>query len=330
MAKYDKTTEGLTLVHDFAQEVKGKIFLLTGPSKGGIGAETVVTLAYGGPAMIILLGRSLSKIQPIIDSIKEINPDIKVKFVEIDLSSLRSTREAAQKILDDEEISHVNVVINNAAVMGPPWQQTEDGFELQLAAGHLGHFVLTNSIMPKILAAGAGARIVNVSSSGHRYNPFRFFDPNYTIPGSYNGFAAYGSVKTANILFSVALNRRLTPRGIHAYAIHPGSISTNLQEYMKVYGAEEAAIMEDGCWRVLGMSLATHRATGGWKTLAQGCATTLRAALDPDLVKEEGVYLEDNNLTTDTRLIKEWATDAELAEQCWKLSEDLVGQKFEI
>ncbi|KAF3005473.1 hypothetical protein E8E14_008424 [Neopestalotiopsis sp. 37M] len=335
MAKYDATTEGSTLVQDLAQEVNGRIFLLTGPSKGGIGAETVMTLAQGGPAMIILLGRSLSKIQPTIDSIKEINPDIKVKYVEIDLSSLRSTREAAQKILEDDEISHINVVINNAAVMGPPYQKTEDGFELQLAANHLGHFVLTNTIMPKILAAGGThgtARIVNVSSSGHRYNPFRFFDPNYTAPGAYNGFGAYGSVKTANILFSVALNRRLADAShgsVRAYALHPGSISTNLQDYMKAYGPEEAAEVEDGCWRVMGMSMATLRATGGWKTLAQGCATTLRAALDPDLIKESGVYLEDTNLTTDTRLIKEWATDAELAEKCWKLSEELVGQKFD-
>ncbi|KAI4603022.1 hypothetical protein KJ359_005812 [Pestalotiopsis sp. 9143b] len=326
MAKYDNTTEGLTLVHDFDEQVRGRVFLLTGPSQGGIGAETVITLAHGAPEMIILLGRSLSKIQPTIDSIKEINPDVKVKFIEVDLSSLRSTREAAQKILQDGEIGHIDVAINNAAVMGPPYQTTEDGLELQLAANHLGHFVLTNTVLPKVLAAGPGARVVNVSSSGHRYNPFRFFDPNYAVPGSYNGFAAYGSVKTANVLFSVALNRR----GVRSYALHPGSISTNLQDHMKAYGPLEAALMDDGCWRVVGMSMASYRAQGTWKTLGQGCATTLRAALDPGLVEEEGVYLEDANLTTDTRLIKEWATDAELAEKLWKLSEDLVGQTFDV
>ncbi|KAK6198322.1 AP-2 complex subunit sigma [Pestalotiopsis sp. IQ-011] len=109
-----------------------------------------------------------------------------------------------------------------------------------------------------------------------------------------------------------------------------GGIGTNLQDHMKAYGPLEAALMDDGCWRVVGMSMASYRAQGAWKTLGQGCATTLRAALDPGLVEEEGVYLEDANITTDTRLVKEWATDAELAEKLWKLSEELVGQKFDV
>ncbi|KAH8201281.1 hypothetical protein TruAng_004525 [Truncatella angustata] len=303
--------------------------LLTGPSKGGIGAETAISLAHGGPAIIILLGRSLEKIQPIIDSIKQINSSVNVKYIELDLASLRSTRKAAQTILADEEIDHIDVVINNAAVMACPYQKTEDGFELQLAANHLGHFALTNTIMPKIMAAGSGARVVFVSSNGHRFNPFRFFDPNYDTPGSYHEVGAYGSSKSAMILFAVALNQRLASRGIKAYALNPGSISTNLQAHM-VPSAATAHMWDDGCWRILGMSMAKYRETRPLKTLQQGCATTLRAALDPDLVNQDGVYLEDTNLTTDTRLVKEWATDPELAEKCWVLSEELVGQKFDI
>lgn len=303
---------------------------MTGPSKGGIGAETVISLAHGKPATLILLGRSLAKVQPTIDSIKHINSNIKVKFIELDLASFKSTREAAQTILNDDEISRIDVVINNAAVMACPFEKTEDGLELQLAANHLGHFVFTNTIMPKILAAGPGARLVFVSSSGHRYNPFRFADPNYTVPGSYGEFAAYGSSKSAMILYAVALNNRLASRGIRAYALHPGSIVTNLQVHMNASGPASMDIIDDGCWRTMGMSFAKYREVGQRKTLQQGCATTLRAALDPDLTKEEGVYLEDSQLTTDTRLIKEWASDPELAEKCWKLSEELVGQKFDI
>ncbi|KAK9773548.1 hypothetical protein AB5N19_11023 [Seiridium cardinale] len=329
MAKYDAYTEGLSLVHYFADKVKGRTFLLTGPSKGGIGAETVISLAHGAPAIIILLGRSLDKIQPTIDSIKEINDTIKVKFVKVDLASLSSTRTAAETILADDEIVHIDVVIDNAAVMACAYQKTEDGFELQLAANYLGHFVLTNTIIPKILAAGPGGRIVIVSSSGHRYNPFRSFDPNSDIPGSYGEFAAYGSSKSAMILYAVALNQRLASRGVHAYGLHPGSISTNLQDHVKALGPAAMDIMDDGSWRVMGMSIAKFRATSPTKTLQQGCATTLRAALDPHLVEEDGVYLEDSNLVTDTRLIKEWASDPELAEKCWKLSEEMVRQKFD-
>lgn len=280
--------------------------------------------------MIILLGRTLSKIQPTIDSIKGINEKIKVKFVELDLSSLTSTREAALYILSDDEISHIDVVINNAAVMACPYQKTEDGFELQLAANHLGHFVLTNTIMPKMLAAGPGSRLVFVSSSGHRHAPFRFADPNFDKPGSYGAFESYGSSKTAMILYAAALRQRLASHDIHVYALHPGSISTNLQDNLRALGPEAMEVMDDGCWRVMGMGMAKYRATVPQKTLQQGCATTLRAALDPDLPKEDGLYLEDTNLTTDTKLIKEWATDSELAVRLWKRSEELVGQNFDI
>jgi NAD(P)-dependent dehydrogenase (short-subunit alcohol dehydrogenase family) len=313
---------------------------VTGPSKGGIGAETAISLAHGAPAMLILLGRSLERVQPTIDAIKEVNPNVPVKFFEVDLASLKSVRRAAQVILADGDIPGIDVTVNNAAVMACPQQATEDGFEYQLAANHLGHFVLTNTIMPKIKAAAAAAgnkngggsgRIVVVSSSGHRYNPFRVFDPNYAQAGSYSEFGAYGSSKSAMLLYAVALNRRLAAsRGVYAYGVHPGSIATNLQGHMQNMSADALGVLEDGCWRIMGMGMAKFRTRVPRKSLQGGCATTLRAALDPSLPQAEGVYLEDTVLTTDTRLAKEWATDPELAEQCWKVSEELACEKFEI
>ncbi|KAI8964370.1 NAD(P)-binding protein [Daldinia sp. FL1419] len=331
MATYDRNTEGLTLVHKFADQVKGRTFLLTGPSPGGIGAETVTSLAAESPELLILVGRSPEKIQTVIDTIKKVNPSVKTKFVQTDLSSLESVRKAAQTILDDPEITKIDVVINNAAVMATPFELTGDKLELQLQANHLGHFILTNKIMPKIIAAGPSARIVNVSSAGHKYAGVRFEDPNFTEPGSYSEFASYGQSKSANVLYAVALNKRLASRGIHAFAVHPGSIQTNLQTYMKqIDSAHLASIIEDAVQKLWGRTLAEHRELDPYKTLQQGCGTTLRAALDPDLVKEEGVYLQDTNLTTDPNDVKEWATSPELAEKLWKLSEELVGEKFDI
>lgn len=310
---------------------------MTGPSKGGIGAETVISLAHGSPAMLVLLGRSLERVQPTIDSVAEINPNVKVKFFAVDLASLKSVRRAAQEILADGEIAQIDVAIDNAAVMACPRQTTEDGFEYQLASNYLGHFVLTNTIMPKIVAGAAGARgsgrIVLVSSSGHRYNPFRIFDPNWNDPGSYNEMGAYGSSKSAMNLYAVALNRRLAAAGVRAYALHPGSILTNLQVHMNaaISGGDAAramAVLDDGCWRIMGKSMAAFRAADVPKSLEAGCATTLRAALDPGLADQEGVYLEDTALTTDPRLIKEWATDPEFAERSWAVTEELVGEKF--
>ncbi|KAI0889112.1 NAD(P)-binding protein [Annulohypoxylon maeteangense] len=215
--------------------------------------------------------------------------------------------------------------------MATPFELTQDGFELQFAASHLGHFILTNTILPKVLAAGSGARIVGLTSSGHRYSGVRFSDPNFQEPGSYTRYDAYGQAKSAVILYAVALNKRLARRGVHAYAVHPGSIQTNLQSHvMQVPPEELAVMMEDAAVRVMGMSLEEYRRTNPWLTLQQGCATTLRAALDLGLVKREGVYLQNCDLTTDAKWVREWATDPELAEKLWTLSEELVGEKFDV
>lgn len=107
--------------------------------------------------MLIVVGRSAEKAQATIDAIKGVNADVKAKFVEADLTSLKSVRKAAQIIREDTEIAKIDVVINNAAVMATPFKLTEDGLESQLQANHLDHFLLTNKLTPKILAAGPGA-----------------------------------------------------------------------------------------------------------------------------------------------------------------------------
>ncbi|KAI1755171.1 putative retinol dehydrogenase 12 [Xylaria castorea] len=330
MAPYNRETEGLQLVHEFADQVKNRDFLITGPTPGGLGAETAISIAAEHPAMIILIGRSQAKAQPTIDAIKGVNADVKVKFIEAELSSLKSVRAAAQTILNDKEITKIDVVINNAAVMACPQRKTEDGLDYQFAINHLSHFVLTNKIMPKILAAGPGARIVSVSSSGHRFTGIRFNDPNFAEPGSYKEFASYGQAKTANILYAVELNKRLASRGIHAYAPTPGSVATNLQVHMKALGDRVTEVLDEAAYKINGISIAETRTRDPTKTLQQGSASLIRPAIDPNLVNEEGIFIDDANLTTDPKDIKSWATDPELAAKCWKLSEELVGEKFDI
>lgn len=285
----------------------------------GIGAETAISLAHGAPAILILLGRSLQKIEPVITAVQSINPSIRIKFVEADLASLASVRAAARSILDDPEIGHIDVVINNAAVMFCPYEKTVDSFELQFASGHLGHFVLTNRLMPRILAAGPGSRVVNISSSGTKLGDINWEDPNFLMEGSYTPLRGYGQAKTANILFSVALNKRLAAGGTRSYALHPGSVATGLQRHLDKEIADAASAI------VLGDSSArTQR-----KTLQQGCSTTLRAALDPDLPSQEGVFLADCELVTESFWLAPWSTDPQNAERLWRLSEELVGEKFE-
>lgn len=255
-----------------------------------------------------------------------------MKFVDADLASNASVRKAAQQINADAEVSQLDVVINNAAVMACPFALTADGNELQLAADHLGHFLLTNLLMPKILKAGASiddpaalgrGRIVNVSSSGNKYAGIRWSDPNFTAVGSYTPYEAYGQAKTANVLFTLGLNARVADRGLHAYALHPGSIRTNLQAHMT------AEIAADAAERIFG-GVEAAKSAARPKTLQQGCATTLRAALDPELPRREGVWLADCELADgDATFVAPWALDLADAERCWGWSEELVGEKFE-
>jgi NAD(P)-dependent dehydrogenase (short-subunit alcohol dehydrogenase family) len=317
MAQYGFSTEGSAMVSDFSSQVKDKIFLITGPSEGGIGAETAISLAHGSPSTVLLLGRSLPKIQPTIDAIHNINPAIVTKFVTINLDSLSSVRKAATTILSDPEIPHIDVMINNAAIMFCPYGVTEDGYELQFATNYLSHFLLTNILIPKILL-GASKRIVNVSSSAHNRSSIRFDDIGFSKGEKYDAWGAYGQAKTANILFSVALNQRLGEKGVKSFALHPGSIASGLQKYLT--DEMRAAALKQ--LQAAGHEMPTR------KTMQQGCSTTLRAALDPDLETDESVYLVDCQIVEVGKDLKAYALDDESARKLWETSEQMVEQNF--
>jgi len=163
--------------------------LITGASANSIGAETAITLArHGSPAQIILPGRSQSKIDPVIATIKDLNPEVKVKFVPLDLSSPSSVRAAAAQILSDPEVEKIDVLINCAGVMVCPYTAVPEfkdkqgrPLERQFATNHVGHFLFTNLLLEKVRKAAPGARIVNVSSSGHRLGGIRWDDVGFEV-----------------------------------------------------------------------------------------------------------------------------------------------------
>ena len=195
MTGFEHSTTGAQVVEYFKDRVKNKIgqitishlglalltcviVLITGPSEGGIGAETAFCLAAGSPACILLAGRSLSKIQPVIDRIGAAYPDLETRFVSLDLSSQSSVREAAAKI--NESVQSIDFLINNAAIMGCPFAKTADGIESQFGTNYIGHFLLTNLIMERLIA-GQGARVINVSSSAHRMSDVQLDDYNFEV-----------------------------------------------------------------------------------------------------------------------------------------------------
>jgi NAD(P)-dependent dehydrogenase (short-subunit alcohol dehydrogenase family) len=197
--------------------------VITGPSWESIGSETVIALAKGAPAMFVLLGRDISKIQPVIDEVHKISPVTVTKFLEVHLDSLASVRKVAQQILEDRDIQAIDVLINNAGIMACPYAKTEDNIERQFATNHVGHFMLTNLIMPKLLKTSPNARVVNVSSYGNVLSDV-LEDPNFGVDGKdYNPFISYGQSKAANVLFAVGLNERFGGKGLKAFAMDPGS-----------------------------------------------------------------------------------------------------------
>ncbi|KAI8724547.1 hypothetical protein NCS52_00024100 [Fusarium sp. LHS14.1] len=328
MAPYTPETPISELIADYASIIKGKTILTTGVTLKGLGATFVEATATASPGLLILAGRTASKLEDLSKSLAATHPDIKTRHLIVDLTSMDSVRKAAEEVNGWDDVPKIDVVVNNAAVMAIPYSTTMDGFETQFAAGHLGHFLLTNLIMDKILASES-PRVVNISSNGHSFSPVRHYDPHFSKEGeTYNMWAAYGQTKTANMLFSLSLAQKLGSRGLQSYSVDPGLImTTNLGTHLDFSSPDKD----------LASLLQAHRERGhleGWEFFAPipvevGAATHAFAAFDPNIKASNGAHLLKSRVAdpyVDT--VKSWARDIVEADKTWKLSEELVKQKF--
>ena len=211
---------------DNITDQSGRIAIVTG-ANSGIGFAAARVLAEKG-AEVIVASRSEEKGQAAVERIKTGKPGVKVKFMRLDLASLKSVKEFADRFRN--KYDRLDLLINNAAVMMPPYSKTEDGFELQFGTNHLGHFALTGHLLDLLLKA-PGARIVNVSSVAHRWGGINFDDLNWE--SKYDKMGSYGQSKLANLLFTYELQRRLTKAqaNVICTAAHPGWTATDLQRY---------------------------------------------------------------------------------------------------
>ncbi|MCJ1383961.1 hypothetical protein MMC17_007075 [Xylographa soralifera] len=323
MPSFDSSTTGDQVVQAFGTEAKGKTVLLTGPSESGVGAQTAIFLAAAKPKEIFLAGRNLAKIQPVIDQIKKEHPEVATTFVQLDLADLSSVRKAAKEVAG--KVDKLDYLINNAGIMAvKEYKKTPDGFEIQFGSNHVGHFLLTNLLMPKIQAAGKGARIINVSSFGYMSGGIRFDDSAFSNGAQYNPWTAYAQSKTANILFASALARKLKSKGIEAFSLNPGLIfesklMVNVDQEMFVDGHAVATAALNGD--------AMPEAAMSPHSLSQGSATPLWAVLNPELSSHSGAFLVDCAVWDQP--LRPHAIGQDKEDKLWELSEKLVGQKFE-
>lgn len=288
----------------------GKRAVITGATSG-LGLETARSLATAGAA-VTLTARSEAKAEEALAQLREAVPAAQFDYVLLELADLKQVRSAAATLL--ERHPQIDMLINNAGIMACPLERTAEGCELQFGTNHIGHFLWTCLLAPALQAPGT--RVVNLSSAGHKAGAVDFDDPHYERR-DYEKWGAYGQAKTANILFSVGLNKR----GIHANAVHPGGILTNLGRHMEQSDYEY-------------LSSAPQMKDMEFKSVEQGAATSVWAATSPALAGKGGLYLEDCQISAPVTEANPgvgyapYALDATAAEKLWQLSEEIVGERF--
>ena len=177
LAPFSSTTTGKEVVKAFAAQVDGKVIVVTGASKGGLGAETALALATANPKKIVLTGRTEAKIAPVLQQIKDTNPKIETQFVALELGDRESVRKAASEVTAAND--KIDILINNAGIMAvEKYVQNADGVESQFSSNHLGPFLFTNLVAGKL---GQGSRVVNVTSMGYEASGIRFDDWNFQV-----------------------------------------------------------------------------------------------------------------------------------------------------
>jgi NAD(P)-dependent dehydrogenase (short-subunit alcohol dehydrogenase family) len=294
-------------------DLHGKVALVTGGSSG-LGQETARVLAERG-AHVILTAREMPKGEAVAAAIRASTGNQQVEVAELELGSQKQIRAFAERFLARHPTLHI--LVNNAGVMACPPAKTADGLELQFGSNHVGHFLMTCLLAPA-LRQGAPSRVVSVSSRGHHMSPVVFDDIQFERR-PYDKWLAYGQAKTANVLFAVGLDRRLGTRGVHANALHPGGIMTELSRHLQ---GEDWEFLQK---RTSGMK---------FKSVEAGAATSVFAATAPELEGRGGLYLEDchvaarNDAPDALDGVKSYALDPQNAERLWEVSEKLVGERF--
>ncbi|OJJ99791.1 hypothetical protein ASPACDRAFT_43424 [Aspergillus aculeatus ATCC 16872] len=286
------------------------VVLITGPTPTSIGGATALDLASlpatHHPSPLILAGRNPATLETITASVAERAPALRVRPVVLDLASQESVRRAAAEVLADT--SGVGVIINNAGVMACPYATTEEGVELLFGTNHVGHFLLTDLLIRGMLERtgnrGKVGEVVRVVNDGSVYDKWQ----------------AHGQSKTANMLFSVALAEKIGDRRVISFSLYPGRVLSGivrhlvLEELVKAgWKTEDGRVVDDPKLN--------------WRSLSQAATTLIVAGFEPSIAAT-GSYLVNSQIASDQAAA--YALSRDNAEKLWVLTEELVGEKFDL
>lgn len=281
-------------------DLSGKTAYITGPTSG-IGTETARVLCLRG-ARVILASRSEGKLKKTKAEIEKSVSGAKVSILVVNLGDQESIRQSVKK-LEEMNVSKIDILINNAGIMALPERRaTAQGLEMQMGVNHVGHFLLTTLLTP-LLKSASPSRVVCLSSLAHYYHDGKFFSHPKLECEPYNNWVAYGNSKMANIMFAKEYHRRRNDDGISAFSVHPGGIFTGLQG-----DVEPTTFLK---WLVV--------APFFFKSIAQGCGTTLHCATKPGIENSGGQYFDDCKPAARKRSCTE-----EEAMKLWEITEKLV------
>lgn len=313
-------------------DLTGRNVIVTG-GHNGIGHETTRALAAAG-ASVTVASRDPERAAEKLAGIP------RVEAWQLDLLDPASIDAFVERYLATGRPLHV--LINNAGIMAGPLVRDARGFESQFATNHLGHFQLTLGLRPALQAAH-GARVVNLTSGGHRASDIRWDDPHFQSGYDETGILAYGQSKTANVLFAVELDRRWAADGIRGYAVHPGIVvTTDLGPHIPA-GEERTPWLDVETRQAMGLIDEAGEVVVDpeheKKTVQQGASTSVFAATSPLLADIGGVYLKDNDISpldedpqemdfateqNPRATVVPHAVDPASARRLWELSERLL------
>jgi NAD(P)-dependent dehydrogenase (short-subunit alcohol dehydrogenase family) len=291
-------------------DLSGRLAIVTG-GYSGLGLETTRALSGAG-AHVVVPARRPDHAREVLAGIERVEVD------ELDLGDLDSVRGFARRFLDSGRA--IAILINNAAIMACPETRVGPGWEAQFATNHLGHFALTNLLWPA-LAADGGARVVALTSTGHKISGIRFDDLQFET--GYDKWQAYGQAKSANSLFAVRLDALGQDAGVRAFAAHPGGIMTPLQRHLSREEMQASGWIDDD-----------GNADERFKTPEQGASTSTWAATSPALDGMGGVYCENCDIAEPTEVgsptarlegVDAHAIDPDTAARLWTVSAELTG-----